>query len=88
LSYGGTPSTTSAFIYGRTMPFAMADGHVKSRPMGGTIGGRTDSHVDPFSEYTPSGYPYDFWMEENKCHALLFRPDFDFTNWGNPWESN
>ena len=95
-NWGGSDTTTTAWIYGHGMPFAMADGHVKWRPLAGNLGGLTDYHVDPWNYYNAHAYPvglngtgqYSVWYEQNGCHVLLFRPDFDFTNWGSPLASN
>jgi len=83
--YGGTTTTTTAWLYGKGLPYGMVDGHVKWRPAGGNIGGKTDYKVDPFSEYTATGYPNWYWADGSGCHPLQFEPDFDFSTWVGPW---
>jgi prepilin-type N-terminal cleavage/methylation domain-containing protein/prepilin-type processing-associated H-X9-DG protein len=66
--------------------YAYADGSAKFRHMFGNVNGKTDYRTDPFTEYDSQGDTQVSWADENYCHVLLFRPDFDFVNYGNPVE--
>lgn len=74
----------SMWIYGRGMVVAMADGSAKYQRAGMNVRGMTDFRTDLFTDYDETGAPHSHWMDENFCHPLLLRPDFDFQNYGSP----
>jgi prepilin-type processing-associated H-X9-DG protein len=83
----GIPTVYTAWMYGKGMNYAYADGHVAWHPIGANINiptGGTDYKLDPWGNYTSSGYGLGQWAEQDGCHPLLFRPDFDFTDYGTP----
>ena len=62
-----------------------ADGHAKFLVTGQTIApGNTDYRKDPYTAYNSAGVASSSWYEQNACQVLLFRPDFDFLNFGSP----
>ncbi len=62
----------SAFIYGKGMNWAFADGHAKWR-----ILGTLDPKTDPFSKYTGDGVPVDnAARKDTQCQVHIFRPDY------------
>ena len=63
----------TAYVHGRGMNFAYADGHVKWRPLGGAAGAITDYHNDPVRTYDAKGFPKSYWGDG--CHIYFFRPD-------------
>jgi len=79
------PTSMSAWMYGKGWNWAFADGYAKWRASGGTIyPGKTDYRADPYLMYNPHGVANAGYYDDYACHALLFRPDFDFTNFGTP----
>jgi prepilin-type N-terminal cleavage/methylation domain-containing protein len=74
------------WVYGNGQNVIYADSSAKFRRYGANIGGRTDFRTDPFSAYDAKGIPAGQWQDKNWCHAVLFQPDFDFQDWGNPVE--
>jgi len=66
----------------------MADGSAKFRKLGMNVLGRTDYRSDPYSQYATNGSVPGMvgWYDEYMCHAMLFRPEFDFQNFGSPIE--
>jgi prepilin-type N-terminal cleavage/methylation domain-containing protein/prepilin-type processing-associated H-X9-DG protein len=65
---------------------SFADGHAKFRRIGSNVNGRTDFRTDPYSQYNTQGLTYTRWWDSNYCHALLFQPDFNFSDYGTPIE--
>lgn len=63
--------------------FGAADSSVKYRKFGipGNNVSLTDPRRDPFARYNGTIPTYRYW-EEKFCHVYLFRPDFDFSNFG------
>ena len=78
----------SLWAYGRGITATFADGSAKYRNVGGNINGKSDFKKDPYSQYDAKGQPHNGWYETNYCHALLFRPDFDFNDFGTPIEED
>jgi prepilin-type N-terminal cleavage/methylation domain-containing protein/prepilin-type processing-associated H-X9-DG protein len=85
----GAPETISSWVYGKGSNFAMADTHVKWRPQGAqhsdslTVDASTpdtDVRNDPYSKFNLDGDAQGNWRDAMQCHAVLFRPDFDFTD--------
>lgn len=72
--------------YGNGINVTFADSSARYQKMGMNVGGRTDYKTDFYSAYNAAGLPAGQWQDTNFCHALLFQPDFDFANWGNPVE--
>lgn len=75
-------------MYTRQNVYAYADTHVKTRRNGVFQDNRLqDPRTDPFAYYL--GEQVDrfraggarYW-DANFCHPYMFRPDFDFANWG------
>jgi prepilin-type N-terminal cleavage/methylation domain-containing protein/prepilin-type processing-associated H-X9-DG protein len=63
---------------------SFADSSAKFRRIGANVRGRTDFRNDPFSQYTSGGDWQAAWWDSSYCHPLLFRPDFDFGDYGSP----
>lgn len=63
--------------------FAFADSSAKFRKLGtpGVPGNLTDPRRDPFAQYDKNNPTHRYW-DSAFCHPYLFRPDFDFQNWG------
>jgi prepilin-type N-terminal cleavage/methylation domain-containing protein/prepilin-type processing-associated H-X9-DG protein len=62
----------TAFIFGKGMNWAFADGHAKWRTLG-----HLDPKTDPFSQYTTDGTPVNNAARTDaQCHVKIFRPDF------------
>ncbi|MGV3614029.1 MAG: prepilin-type N-terminal cleavage/methylation domain-containing protein [Fimbriimonas sp.] len=72
------------WTYGRGQIWVSTDTSAKYRRLGANIQGNTDYRTDPFSGYSADGRPTSVWKDESACHNLLFRPDFDFSDFGNP----
>jgi prepilin-type N-terminal cleavage/methylation domain-containing protein len=86
--YTSNASNRGWDMYSRNHVFAFADTHVKTRRSGVYQDNRLqDPRTDPFAYYL--GEQVDrfraggarYW-DSNFCHPYLFRPDFDFANWG------
>lgn len=77
---------SSMWVYGNGMNIAFADTSAKYRKVGMNLNGKTDFRSDFYSHYDNTGRPFAQWRDTNACHSLLFQPDFDFSNWGNPLE--
>ncbi len=63
------------------------DSSAKWRKIGGSVNQPTDYRNDFFTRYTTAGYGAQAWYDEGWCHPILFRPDFDFANYGVPIEN-
>jgi prepilin-type N-terminal cleavage/methylation domain-containing protein len=74
----------SMWTYGRGQIWVATDTSAKYRRLGANVQGNTDYRTDPFSGYTKDGRPTQVWKTENACHNLLFIPDSDFSDFGNP----
>ncbi len=79
------------WTHGRGMVVAMADTSARFRPVaqnvrpiGSTTRVLSDFRTDPYFNYNTNGLPAGEWQDSNFCHSLLFMPDFDFQNFGNP----
>lgn len=85
IPYPNTPGYSpegSQWVYGHSQTWVFMDGSAKARKLGMNIGGRTDFHTDPYSQYTKDGKDTNVaWWDPNYCHPLLFQPDFDFQSW-------
>ncbi len=75
------------WVHTMGMIAAFADTSAKWRRVGANLLGSTDYTKDPFSYYREGGVPYNSWYDENYCHALLYRPDSDFSDYGTPIEA-
>jgi prepilin-type N-terminal cleavage/methylation domain-containing protein len=88
--YDDSSSTTepipSQWVYGHGQNWAMADSSAKFRKVGMNIGGKSDFRTDPMTQYNSSGIPFGQWYDEPYCHTPLFKPDFDFSDFGVPTE--
>ena len=70
-------------VHSSGLNYAFVDGSAKFRKIAVTNGTATDYKTDPFRRYNTTTYePLNGWYEENFCHSYLFRPDFDFSNYG------
>ncbi|MBL8088044.1 MAG: prepilin-type N-terminal cleavage/methylation domain-containing protein [Chthonomonas sp.] len=74
----------SMWVFNKGMNAAMVDGSARFFPMGQNLGGDTDYRTDFRSKYDKNGYAEYVWKDENGRHPILFRPDFDFENFGSP----
>ena len=75
------PNATQ-WIYGRSQVWVATDTSAKVRQIGMNIGGNTDFKTDPYTQYLPGGIDSGTgWYDGGYCHAILFRPDFDFATW-------
>lgn len=88
--YDDSDSTTeplpSMWVYGKGQNWTNADSSAKYHRMGMNINGRSDFRTDPLSRYNSSGIPFGQWYDEQYCHTPLFKPDFDFSDFGVPTE--
>jgi prepilin-type N-terminal cleavage/methylation domain-containing protein len=72
----------SQWIYGRAQTWVMTDTSARARNVGMNVGGRTDFRTDAYTNYRANGVDNNTaWYDGGYCHALLFRPDFDFQTW-------
>jgi len=78
--------TSSYWVHSGGINATFADTSSKFRRIGSNINGRTDFRTDPYSQYNAQGVSYTRWWDSNYCHALLFMPDNDFSNFGTPIE--
>ena len=74
--------------YGYGGPAVMTDSSARFVKLGMNTTGNTDYKHDYYNHYDRQGVPKDDWYEEKGCHSLLFRPDFDFSDWGMPVSTN
>jgi prepilin-type N-terminal cleavage/methylation domain-containing protein len=74
------------WINGMGTNWALCDSHAKWRIVGAQLipNWNTDWKVDPMAGYNSAGQSYNYWVDPDYCFPLLFRPDFDFTNWDTP----
>jgi prepilin-type N-terminal cleavage/methylation domain-containing protein len=69
-------------LYGNTQTWVFSDSSAKVRRVAMRLQGATDFRQDPYTNYTANGVDNGLaWYDEGYCHALLFRPDFDFATW-------
>lgn len=87
-----TRPTSSMYVHGNGMVAVMVDSSAKFRRMGSnvraagsTADARTDFRTDPYANYNTNGIPFAEWQDQPFCHSLLFKPDSDFQNFGNPF---
>ncbi len=76
----------SQWIYGKAQTWVMADTSAKARNVGMSINStnnaRTDFKTDPYTSYRANAVDnFTAWYDNGYCHAILFRPDFDFSTW-------
>lgn len=77
----------SAWVYGRSQTWSMADSSARVKRVGMQINGRTDFRQDPYSRYQSNGVPGGGWYDQFYCHHLTFAPDYDgSTINGTPYE--
>jgi prepilin-type N-terminal cleavage/methylation domain-containing protein len=75
------PNATQ-WIYGRSQVWVSADTSARVRQLGMNIGGKSDFKRDPYTRYLANGIDSSTgWYDNGYCHAILFRPDFDFATW-------
>ncbi|RYG33521.1 prepilin-type N-terminal cleavage/methylation domain-containing protein [bacterium] len=86
-SYFVQPNGFGFWLFGKGVNVAMSDTSARFRRLGSNIEGMTDYRTDWMSQYTAEGFSDNGWMDKNFCHALLFQPDFDFSDWGSPVEN-
>jgi prepilin-type N-terminal cleavage/methylation domain-containing protein len=79
------------YVHGRGIIVGFADTSARFRAIGANVRAagstatvRTDFRNDPFLNYDQNGRANAEWQDSNFCHSLLFRPDFDFQNFGIP----
>jgi prepilin-type N-terminal cleavage/methylation domain-containing protein len=77
---------TSQWIYGRAQTWVFADSSAKARKVGMNINAagtaNTDFKTDPYTQYLTNAVDnFTAWYDDGYCHAVLFRPDFDFQTW-------
>lgn len=79
------PMETSMWVYGRGVNAVFADGHVAFQKVAQGATNRSDFRTDFWARYKANGVPrWSEWQDPMGCHTLLFRPDFDFENFGTP----
>jgi len=63
--------------------FSFTDSSTKFRKLGvgGNAASDTDPRRDPFARYNVNNPTHRYW-DQYFCHVYLFRPDFDFANFG------
>lgn len=76
----------SQWIYGKSQTWVFTDSSAKARTVGMSINStnnaRTDFKTDPYTSYRANGVDNSTaWYDNGYCHAILFRPDFDFQTW-------
>ena len=76
----------SAWVYGRSQTWTMADSSAKVKRVGMQVQGRTDFRNDPYTQYQANGVPGGGWYDQFYCHHLTFSPIFDGTIEGTPYE--
>jgi prepilin-type N-terminal cleavage/methylation domain-containing protein len=69
-------------LYGNAQTWVFTDTSAKVRRMAMNINGRTDFKTDPYTRYLAGGIDnFTAWYDNGYCHAVIFRPDFDFSTW-------
>ncbi len=68
-------------VHNRGLIYGYADSSARWRRVGVYTSGLTDPRTDPFSHYEGGNESTLEWYDQYGCHAYLFRPDFDFSNW-------
>jgi prepilin-type N-terminal cleavage/methylation domain-containing protein len=86
ITSGSQPRSPVMTTYGSGQVWVFADGHAKYQKLGMNINGKTDYRSDPWSEYRSDGTIRAEWTDTNFCAPPLFKPDFDFQNFGIPIE--
>jgi prepilin-type N-terminal cleavage/methylation domain-containing protein len=76
----------SQWLYSKAQTWVFADTSAKARNLGMNINtagtARTDFKRDPFTNYKANAVDSGVaWYDDGYCHALLYRPDFDFQTW-------
>ncbi|MEZ5162144.1 MAG: prepilin-type N-terminal cleavage/methylation domain-containing protein [Fimbriimonadaceae bacterium] len=84
LDFLAAPGAYKQWTHTNGIVATFADTHAKWRKLGGAVDQPTDYTRDPFTEYTDTDYGYYSWYDSDYCHALLYKPDFDFANYGTP----
>jgi prepilin-type N-terminal cleavage/methylation domain-containing protein len=80
-SYTSNSSGNGYDMYSGTATYAFADSHAKARRTGVRQTGDQDARTDPFARYDGEFVTARSW-DQYFCHPYLFRPDFDFANFG------
>lgn len=70
-------------LYGNAQTWVRTDSSAKIyRVAMRKDGGLTDFRSDPYARYSNNGVDQGVaWYDNGYCHAVLFRPDFDFATW-------
>lgn len=76
----------SQWVHGKGQLVAFADGSAKWRSMDAPPNLPSDYTTMYWTRLNKRGISVAEWREEHGCHTLLFQPDFDFADFGNPIE--
>ncbi|MBL8067812.1 MAG: prepilin-type N-terminal cleavage/methylation domain-containing protein [Armatimonadetes bacterium] len=80
-SYTSNSSGQGYDLFSGVMTFNYADSHAKARRIGVNQTGDQDPRTDPFARYSGQFVANRSW-DQYFCHPYLFRPEFDFANFG------
>lgn len=82
----GQQGQAKQWVHSNGINTTRADSSTKWRKIGGAVNQPTNYRSDFFSRYQTQNFAYYMWFDQNWCHGLQFRPDFDFATWGTPFE--
>ncbi len=73
------------WLFGAGTNAVYTDSHAKFTRVAGGPTNASDFRNDFWAVYSNGGVPqWNEWQDEAFCHTLLFKPDFDFENYGTP----
>ena len=87
LDFISTPGQYKQWVHSNGINTTRTDSSTKWRKIGAAVNQPSNYRQDPWTQYTATNYGYLAWYDSAYCHALLFRPDFDFATWGTPIEA-
>jgi type II secretory pathway pseudopilin PulG len=76
----------SQWVYNKGQLVAYADGAAKWIPMSAPTFEPSDYRTMYWTRFSDTGVSITEWRDPLGCHSLLFRPDFDFEDFGTPIE--
>ena len=69
-------------LYGNAQTWVHTDTSASVQRVAMRRQGATDFKTDPYTNYTANGVDnFTAWYDNGYCHAVLFRPDFDYNTW-------